>query len=42
MRRWAAPLIPGGTCQFDLPSYHLWQQNRRKSGDATCGAGQHR
>ncbi|MDF0606482.1 cell division protein ZapD [Neisseriaceae bacterium TC5R-5] len=18
--------IPGGTCQFDLPSYHLWQQ----------------
>nr|WP_239688920.1 hypothetical protein [Aquitalea magnusonii] len=25
-----------------MPSYHLWQQNRRKSGDATCGAGQHR
>ncbi|WP_028537166.1 cell division protein ZapD [Paludibacterium yongneupense] len=19
-------VIPGGTCQFDLPSYHLWQQ----------------
>jgi len=18
--------IPGGTCEFDLPSYHYWQQ----------------
>lgn len=28
-------IIPGGACEFDLPSYYAWQRRPRSSGMAT-------
>ncbi len=35
-------IIAGGTCEFDLPSYHAWLNRRPKRGCATSPAGPRR
>ena len=31
--------IPGGVCEFDLPSYHYWLQQNPSSAATTCSSG---
>jgi hypothetical protein len=35
-------IIPGGACEFDLPSYHAWQKTRLKNDLPTLLPGLHR